>query len=79
MDFNQTYAKMLEIKEAMTPEEQRKADMKKKAIAAAKAKNQSLANVPDEELDYDEATNTVKKMKLNAGDLAKAKNVKIKV
>ncbi len=76
MDFNETYKTM---QEALSAEDQRKSDLKKKAIAAAKGTNASLANVPDDQLDYDEATNTVKKIKLNPADMNKLKSIKIKL
>lgn len=74
MDFYQTSKR---IYEALTPEQQ--ANLKKKAVADAKLKNPALNTVSDDQLDYDPATNTVTKNKLSPQDIAKLKNVKVKM
>lgn len=63
----------------MSPEDQKKADMRKKAIASAKKKNPSIANISDDDFDYDEASNTVSVSKMSPTDKAKINNVKVKI
>jgi hypothetical protein len=74
MDFYQTSIKMYE---ALTPQQQ--TDLKKKAVADAKLKNPALNSVSDDQLDYDPTTNTVSKNKLSPQDIAKLKNVKVRI
>ncbi len=76
MDFKETLKKIEEA--TLTYDQQKAADMKKAAIAAAKKKDPSLANISDDDFDYDPKTNTVTKMKLSTTDLSRTKNVIIK-
>ena len=74
MDFNKT---LQYLQEALNSQQQKATDTKALAIANAKKKNAALANVPDEDFEYDEKTNTLKRLKLTPSEIAKLKNVRV--
>lgn len=66
------------IKEGLTPEQQKKEDLKKKILDTARLKNPKFKDLSDDELDYDEKTNTVTQKKLSPVEKAKLKTLKVK-